>query len=161
TTSPPNRGDGPTSSGWLQLFQLLPLILLFIFSFSSSFFNSPQDQYPTFSLQRHPPYTEQRFTHSLQIPYFVNPNDFNMLEQNPRILRRYEETVETSYVKQLQQLCNSEKILQKRKLNEALGWYFNLDERKLEEAKEMKMPNCEKLNELAEIVGQARKASKF
>ncbi|CAG8586959.1 973_t:CDS:2 [Ambispora gerdemannii] len=155
-TSPPNGEDDQTTPGWLQLFQLLPLILLFIFSFSSSLFNSSQDQYPTFSLQRNPPYTEQRFTHSFQIPYFVNPNDFNMFEQNPRILRRYEEAVETSYVKQLQQYCNSEKIVQKQKLNEALGWYINLDERKLEEAKKMKMPNCEKLNELAELVSQSR-----
>ncbi|KAG9288548.1 hypothetical protein G9A89_006044 [Geosiphon pyriformis] len=149
--APRNAEEGQTTpSTWLQFVQLLPLILLFLFSLSSNLFSTTQDSTPAFSLEQIPPYTQARFTHSLQIPYFVNPKDFMSFEQNPRILRRYEDAVENKYVRQLQQRCNSEKILQKQRVNEALGWYFNRNEEKLEEAKSMKMPNCERLNKLAE-----------
>ncbi|CAG8683965.1 10428_t:CDS:2, partial [Scutellospora calospora] len=110
------------SSPLLTFFQLLPLILLFLFSFSSNWLSPTPEPMPSYSLQGNGYHTLNRYTHSLQVPYFVEPVQFSSFEQNPRKLRTFEDNIEVSYIKKLQLDCNIEVSMKQRKINEARGW---------------------------------------
>ncbi|RIB10670.1 DnaJ domain-containing protein [Gigaspora rosea] len=136
------------TSPLLSFFQLLPLILLFLFSFSSSWFSPSPEPMPSYSLQENGYHTQNRFTHSLQVPYFVEPVQFSTFEQNPRKLRTFEDYIEIAYIKKLDMDCNTELAIKKRMINEARGWVFP-DEEKLKAAESTKLPSCERLAELS------------
>ncbi|KAF9390409.1 hypothetical protein CPB97_009370 [Podila verticillata] len=79
-------GDGATS-GLSSLIQILPLILLFIISMSSSLFSDSDSSSsasssglnsatPEFSLASHGSYKSPRFTNAHNVPYFVNERKF-------------------------------------------------------------------------------------
>ncbi|CAG8552680.1 4533_t:CDS:2 [Racocetra persica] len=136
------------TSPLLTFFQLLPLILLFLFSFSSSWFYPAHEPMPSYSLQETSRYTQHRFTYSLQVPYFVEPSRFSSVEQNPRQLRQFEDHIEVAYIKRLHLDCNAEFTTKQRMINEAKGWLFRDDE-KLKAAEARSLPNCEKLMEIS------------
>ncbi|CAG8485243.1 18778_t:CDS:2 [Dentiscutata erythropus] len=136
------------TSPLLSFFQLLPLILLFLFSFSSSWFSLAPEPLPSYSFYSNGYHTENRFTHSLQVPYFVEPHQFSSIEQIPRKLRTFEDNIEISYVKKLQYDCNTESAIRQRMINDAKGWVFP-DEEKLKAAQAVKLPSCERLVELS------------
>ncbi|CAI2167353.1 5787_t:CDS:2 [Funneliformis geosporum] len=145
------NGDGPQeqqSSAILTCLQLLPLILLFFFSLSSNWLTQTPEPMPAYSLHQTDYHTQSRYTHSLNVPYYVDPKSFSSLEQNPRKLHKFEDNVEVTFVKSLTSQCNSEAIFKQRRINEARGWVFQ-DEEKLKEAQHMKLPNCEKLMDLS------------
>ena len=129
-------------------FQLLPLILLFLFSLSSNWFTPAPEPIPPYSLYQTNHHTDIRYTNSLSVPYFVDPGSFSPFEQNPRKLQRVEDNVEVTYVRSLTSHCNNEAFNRQRRINEARGWIFR-DEEKLKEAEQIKMPSCEKLMELS------------
>ncbi|CAB4432082.1 unnamed protein product [Rhizophagus irregularis] len=145
------NGDGvqeQQSSAFLTFLQLLPLILLFLFSLSSNWLTPIPEPIPPYSLQQTSHHTHTKYTNLLNVQYFVDPKSFSSFEQNPRKLQRVEDNVEVTYVKSLTSQCNNEAIYRHRKINEASGWVFR-DEEKLKEAQQIKMPNCEKLMELS------------
>ncbi|GBC01103.1 hypothetical protein RclHR1_04070005 [Rhizophagus clarus] len=144
------NGDGvqeQQSSAFLSFLQLLPLILIFLFSLSSNWLAPIPEQIP-YSLQRTDHHTHTKYTNLLNVQYFVDPKSFLSFEQNPRKLQKVEDKVEVTYVKSLTSQCNNEAIYRHRKINEASGWVFR-DEEKLKEAEQIRMPNCEKLMELS------------
>jgi DnaJ family protein B protein 12 len=145
------NGDGvqeQQSSAFLTFLQLLPLILLFLFSLSSNWLTPIPEPIPPYSLQQTDHHTQIKYTNLLNVQYFVDPKSFSLFEQNPRKLQKVEDKVEVTYVKSLTSQCNNEALYRLRKINEASGWVFR-DEEKLKEAQQIKMPNCEKLMELS------------
>ncbi|CAJ0649073.1 4788_t:CDS:2 [Entrophospora sp. SA101] len=144
----------PMNSTTVTFFQLLPLLILFVYSFYSTIFLSPmQESLPQYSLQATNYHTQSRFTHSLHVPYFVDPNQFSKFEHNPRKLRLFEDGVEINFLKQLSTRCNNEAIHKQQKINDARGW-FSSDKEKLEAATNLRTPNCEKLIEISKTKTQ-------
>lgn len=132
-----------------KLFQLLPLLLIFIPSLLSSLFGSESDTgfvKPTkFDFTESPPYTEMRTTPQHNIPYYVNPADTaKMTSSNLRILDR---RAEVAYINMLKGYCSHEYEVREQKIMAAQGW-FRTDEEALQKAKNMELPYCKKLNEL-------------
>ncbi|CAG8567885.1 15280_t:CDS:2 [Acaulospora morrowiae] len=147
----PNGGrarEQNNTSPLLTFFQLLPLILLFIFTFSSNWLTPTPEPMPAYSLHQSRYYPESRHTRSLDVPYFVEPNQFASFAQNPRKLQQFEDSIEIRFVKSLTDDCNNEFVMKQRKVNEAKGWLFP-DEEKLKDAQNTKLPSCEKLMELS------------
>ncbi|CAG8584554.1 12090_t:CDS:2 [Cetraspora pellucida] len=147
--SPNGRGAREQhTSPLLTFLQLLPLILLFLFSFSSSWFYPAQEPMPPYYLQETGRYSQQRFTYSLQVPYFVERVQFSSVEQNPRQLRKFEDNIEVAYIRRLHLDCNAEFTTKQRMINDAKGWLFR-DEEKLKAAEARSLPSCEKLMEIS------------
>lgn len=138
-----------TNSGWMTFLQLLPLLLLFFFSLTSSLFggSSTPDE-PSFAFERTPLYNVQRETRAHHVPYFINPAQFARHEQNPRRLNEFEHNVELYHVQRLQGMCRREHGERQRRLNEARGGMFGgYDEKKWNAAVAMKLDNCDRLKE--------------
>ncbi|RIA96830.1 hypothetical protein C1645_754064 [Glomus cerebriforme] len=147
------NGDGvqeQQSSALFTFLQLLPLILLFLFSLSSNWLTPTPEQISPYSLKQTNHHTHTKYTNSLKVQYFVDPESFSSFEQNPRKLQKVEDNVEVTYVKSLTSQCNNEALYRLHRINEASGWVFR-DEEKLKEAQQIKMPNCEKLSELSKL----------
>ncbi|CAG8480228.1 6266_t:CDS:2 [Paraglomus occultum] len=142
-----NGNDTHAPSGWVTFLQLLPLLLLFLFSISSNIFVPPHDPLPEFSLRQIPPYTQERYTNLLRVKYYVNPKTFGGLEQQPRKLHGLEDNVENTYVRNLSHRCLQEEMKRDKLIRDAAGWFF-YDTAKMERAKSMKMPNCDELEAL-------------
>jgi DnaJ homolog subfamily B member 12 len=93
-----------------------------------------------------PPYTQSRISHRLKIPYYVNPAEVE--DYGNKKFRKLDEMAENRYIHQVNVRCEYEHQQQARLEQEARGWGFLIDQIKLEQARQMDMPNCRRLNEL-------------
>ncbi|CAG8563613.1 9954_t:CDS:10 [Diversispora eburnea] len=136
-------------SPFLTFFQLLPLILLFIFSFSSNWLTSTPDSMPDYSLERTELFSQLRLTESFRIPYYIAPNQFTIFEQDPQKLQQFEYGIELRHVKRLSNECNNEVVTKQRMIREAQGMNIFPDREKLKKIQDTNLPSCEKLRELS------------
>lgn len=138
---------GPTSP-LETLRSLLPLLLLFILPLLSSLFSG--DSGPPGPNMRFdsavPPHTYPRTSLNLKVDYFVNPAEVK--GYNTRQWKDLDRVAENKYVGQLNAECEFERNVRQRLANEAQG-FFLTDQVKLDQARRMEMPNCERLNKIA------------
>ncbi|KAF8507978.1 DnaJ-domain-containing protein [Hysterangium stoloniferum] len=118
------------------LLQLAPLLLLFFFSFISSMpslFTTSQPPHPKYELSPNPPYTAARMTSTLDIPYYVSPQEFTahpIWSSIPEVYRNQAKAGRSS-----RQLSNFEHSIEHRWKNEMIRsceWQLGERTRKLE-----------------------------
>ena len=146
---PHNHADTPLEPQSIlsALQSLLPLLLLFLLPLLSSLFSgATTPSGPNIRLHDpKPPYTETHTTHRLNIPYYVNPldvQDFTAKKWKDLDLR-----AERQYMSYLSSECDWEQGKRQQLANEAQGFFFT-DMEKLDRARKMNMPACQKLREI-------------
>ena len=147
---PPGASNGQDErqrsiSGVLQ--NLLPLLILFILPLLSSIF-SPGDSTPSgpeFRLSPDPPFTAERATYQLRIPFFINPQDVE--DYTARMFTRLDKMVESRFLDDLQLECQGERQRRTRLVQQAQGFFFQ-DQAKMQEAKRLEMASCQRLASL-------------
>ncbi|KAF2142351.1 uncharacterized protein K452DRAFT_226614 [Aplosporella prunicola CBS 121167] len=140
--------ETPQPSLTSALSSLLPLLLLFVLPLLSSLFSgsTAPSTGPSVSFEPvGPPFTQQRTSARLKIPYWLNPTEVEDFSQ--RKLKDLDRTAEIRYMSKLNYECDSERQQQSRLLQEAQGWFF-IDETKMREARTMPMKSCKRLGEL-------------
>jgi len=133
------------STPFLSFLQLLPLLLLVLFSFTSSMFS--EDSTPTFSWQASSVNSLNRQTDRHNVPYWVNPGQFSGISSNNRKLQEFENRVEMTFVQTLQRQCQREMDERRHLINVARGGPFGLgaDANKLREYEKRRLESCERL----------------
>jgi DnaJ family protein B protein 12 len=122
---------------------LLPLLLLFIIPLMGSLFGGGGASGPSVRFDKAvPPHTLSHTSGRLSVPYWVQPKD--VVDYTPKKWKELDKVAENKYVGQLQGECEWEQAQRQRMANEAQGFFFT-DQVKLERARRMKMPSCEKI----------------
>eukprot|EP00750_Incisomonas_marina_P009239 INCI15862.1.p1 GENE.INCI15862.1~~INCI15862.1.p1 ORF type:complete len:373 (+),score=52.86 INCI15862.1:257-1375(+) len=134
------RQDDPNGNNPLaQLLQLVPMLLLMLAMFSSSFVSVPE---PDFSFDRTPTYGHtQRFQTRQGVDYWVDDSLSNTLRTDSIRALRFEQQVRALHIQSLQTQCAKE---QRQRQHERM---FMHRRRRHEEP----LPSCEKLNELYHV----------
>ncbi|ANB12940.1 Hlj1p [Sugiyamaella lignohabitans] len=132
-----------------QLFELLPLMLLFfvpvLFSLFGDSSSSTGLRTPRYEFKSVPPYTLERTTPLHHIPYYVKPEDVTQLPE--RKLRQLDRQAEVSYVQALKNRCYHEYENKQQKISDAKGWFF-VDTDAYNEAIQIPLPSCDRLDTL-------------
>lgn len=141
------RAEGePPQSASSVLTSLLPLILLFIFPLLSSLFSSSGPTGPAMTFTgAAPPLTHKLVSEYHKVPYWVNKEEIKDYSKKQK--RALSDRAERSYLHHLQVSCDAERQEQNRLAQLAQGWFFQ-DEAMMQRARNMKMENCVKLNEM-------------
>ncbi|KAF2013693.1 DUF1977-domain-containing protein [Aaosphaeria arxii CBS 175.79] len=144
TAQPPGtEQQGSVSSA---LSSLLPLILLFILPLLTSLFGgSSTSSGPSIFFESKSPYTQHRLTANLKIPYYVNPVEVDDYSRSK--WRKLDEMAERKYVHNINVRCDMENAQQEQMKQDAHGWFL-IDEEKMEKARKMDKPNCQKLRDM-------------
>jgi DnaJ family protein B protein 12 len=144
---PEDLHETATTNLWRMFYQMLPLILLFLFPVLSGLFGGggADTTGPKFSKHPSPPYTQQRVTPTYNIPFYVNPKD--MEGMGMRDATRLGNRAEQSIINQYNAGCTREEMARQQKLQDAHGFFYT-DKEALKKAREMEMPSCRKLQEL-------------
>lgn len=130
------------------LMSLLPLAILFLIPMLSSLFSGLSgEQGPRFNMELRPPYTHLQQTVRYDIPYFVNPKDWDKMGKKERV--KFDRDVESRIISDWNTACRWERNEKERRIQESIGVLWT-DERALKKAKEMRLPSCEKLKEAEE-----------
>ena len=159
----PNAGEGQSPRS--ILLQLAPLLLLFLFSFFTSIpslFTTPPPPDPSYAFSSHPPYTSQRLTSTLDIPYYVSPDDFTAhpiwasipdshknlpkAGSSSRQLSQFERSIERHWTNQMVQMCERERDGRERRIEAKSGWLgVGADWEALRRIRNEKLESCEVL----------------
>ncbi|RPB28627.1 DnaJ-domain-containing protein [Terfezia boudieri ATCC MYA-4762] len=140
--------------------QLLPLIILFMFPIISGLFSelgsgSGKSQFPDVRFEKVHPFTQRRFTPKHNIPYWVSPRELKEFGMQPgakgvdRKLEEMDKRAEVRYIGWLQAECGREMRVQKREIEDAMGWLW-ADAKKVKEASEKILPACQTLRDMGE-----------
>jgi DnaJ family protein B protein 12 len=143
----PNEPPEPPANLMSTILGLLPLIALFILPLLSSLFSGSETAAGPSMRFDGPvaPHTEHRLTNRLKVDYYVNPAE--VAQYNPHKLSQLDKKAEASYIQQLNIGCQEELDMQQRLVNEAQGWFIQ-DADKMQQARMMKMKNCDRLESL-------------
>lgn len=139
-----NAEERPQSS-MSALSNLLPLLILFVLPLLSSIFSSTTPSGPSIRFDSpKDPYTMHRVTPRLKVNYYINPKD--VVDYSFRKMNELDKKAETKYVSDLQYGCQAEHRQRNRMVEEAQGWFFE-DVEKMEEARNLEMRSCRRLEE--------------
>ncbi|EPQ56318.1 DnaJ-domain-containing protein, partial [Gloeophyllum trabeum ATCC 11539] len=143
--------------------QLLPLLVLFAFSFLSALpklFATPETPDPRFSFHPTPQYNLERSTHGYNVHYYVNPREFSKHPISEEIARngdkglspglsRFEKNIEKIYVQDLYDQCQRG-IDRKQQRKEAEVGFFGIgtDWEKVRQIDQEKVESCDRLREM-------------
>lgn len=92
-----------------------------------------------------PPHTQQHISSRLKLPYWVDPREVE--DYSARKWRDLDKVAEVKYVSNLNVECEVEQNKRNRIINEATGFFWT-DQVRLDEARNMDMRSCKRLNEL-------------
>lgn len=92
-----------------------------------------------------PPHTMHRNTARLKIDYYLNPIDVE--DYSPSKFTQLDKLAETKYVQQLRVGCEQEHETRQRVVESAQGWFVQ-DPHLMQQARDMEMLNCRKLENL-------------
>lgn len=91
------------------------------------------------------PHTEGRTTPTINVKYFVDPED--ILGYTASKLDQLDRTAEVNLVRHLRTECENEITYKRRLREQAMGWFYQ-DPDKVATANNYKMPSCERLQSL-------------
>lgn len=131
-----------------NLIQLLPLVFLMLMPLLMSLFSdstSKTSVRPQFVFESVHPYTEQRFTPTYHVPFYVQKDHSEKLSK--RGLQKLDNQAEMTYVRQMNAQCSIEEEAKQQAIQDSKGWFF-LDQVKYETAKQMQTPSCDILKQL-------------
>jgi DnaJ homolog subfamily B member 12 len=144
--NPPRQANNNSSI----FFQLLPILIVILFTALPAIFNSTSIPTPTPSfvfVAAQPPYTLERTTPHHHIPYFVNPDDISSLSNVK--LRQLDQKAEVTFVRGLRDQCQYEHNLRQQKMADAQSWLGQVkDKEAFDEARKMTLPSCERLSSM-------------
>lgn len=148
TAQPPGSEEAPSLSGTIS--SLIPLLFLFILPLLSSIWSSGSTPQGPSIVFDHPrgSYSEARTSKKFHVNYWVDPREIN--GYNNRDLRRLDEIAENKYIQTVNVRCETERYQRSRMEQEATGWFYD-DEVKMQQARDMPMPNCKKLKDMGII----------
>lgn len=135
------------------LLQLLPLLVLGLFSllaYAPSLFSTPD---PNFTWNPSTTYSTQRMTTKHHVPYYVNDNQFNSHpfvtgENSKRDLAGFENRVENSYKQAMYSSCERAREYQENRLRATRGFLgIGADEVAAKKIMEEVYDSCEKLKQ--------------
>lgn len=130
-------------STWETFKQLVPILIILLATLFSSFFSGESS--PEYSFTRLAQYSVQRSTPHYKIPYYVGEK---FLEDKSELkLRNFDSKVESIYIQDRRARCSREQVHKNELMEEAQGWFYT-DQRKLNQANAMPMPNCQELRNL-------------
>lgn len=151
---PTERAQEAEQSWTNTLFQLLPLLLLAVFSllsYAPTFFSTAD---PSYRFVPAGSYTHQRFTPQHGVSYYVDQSQW---KQHPFIaeqsisnggLSGFEARVETDYTNKLATQCSRFRELQQRKLQSASGFFgIGADPDKLARIRDERYDACDRLRD--------------
>lgn len=142
---PANSGQAENAGGIAALYQLLPLLLLFILPLISSLFSSsssgPSVRFDTAV----PPRTMHRVTPRYKIDYFIDPREVEGWSSSQ--FYKLDNRAEVDYINHLQYGCENESERKRQAIDDARGFFFT-NEEALRRARGMQMPSCERLDGL-------------
>lgn len=129
------------TSGFGMIMQLAPLLLIVGMTLITNLLSSD----PPYSLHYDRDYRFKRTTDSLQVPYYTQKSFDKSFKKNSSDYNKLMKTIEADYKDRLRNTCyqeqqNKETLLRK-------GQFFR-DQRWIDQAKNMKLTHCEKLEEL-------------
>ncbi|KAK4610391.1 hypothetical protein CLAFUW4_13539 [Fulvia fulva] len=140
---PHNHENQQPQSAFQALQGLLPLLLLFILPLLSSLFSGSTPSGPGMRFDGAVnPHTQQHTTRNLKVNYWVNPVEVK--DYTGKQWKQLDATADRKYVNQLSTECELEQSQRQRLAQEAQGFFFT-DQVKMDEARKMKMPSCQKL----------------
>ena len=138
------------------LLQILPLIILFAFSFLSSLPSLFTTAPPSFAFSKTHSLSLQRETPRLKVSYYVSPNEFNQHPiwegttpnhsgHVPAKVKKFELDVEQSYLSSLRYHCSRLMEDRDRRLEQYSGLFFGLgrNEEMLKKIAAEKYESCE------------------
>eukprot|EP00004_Rigifila_ramosa_P007822 TRINITY_DN189_c3_g1_i1.p1 TRINITY_DN189_c3_g1~~TRINITY_DN189_c3_g1_i1.p1 ORF type:complete len:345 (-),score=70.26 TRINITY_DN189_c3_g1_i1:45-1079(-) len=99
-----NQEEIPSFS--MNIMQLMPLILMFLFVYASS--GPSRSAAPLYSFEMSPEFSIARITSQKGVPFFVSDSFFSTVDTS-RALRILEDKIEVDYRTHLDQACRSEK----------------------------------------------------
>ncbi len=135
------------------LLQLLPLIVLGLFSllaYAPSLFSTPD---PQFTWSPSQTYKTQRMTQDHNIPYYVNDQQFNNHpfvtgERSAKDIKGFEHRVENAYKQAMYSSCERQREYQERKLAATRGFLgIGADEEAAKKIRAEVYESCEKLKQ--------------
>lgn len=141
-----------SSGGFVQLLQLLPLLVLFMLSFFNSGDSATGNKY--FSLTPTQPYVNQLFTKLVpvkDIPYYVDDRFLRTYNRDRYQLAQVERMVEKTYHNYLVNECNNQATYKKRlekDAREKTGVTEEERNRLLRRAEEFELSRCTELENL-------------
>lgn len=141
-----------SSGGFVQLLQLLPLLVLFMLSFFNSGDSAAGNKY--FSLTPTQPYVNQLFTKLVpvkDIPYYVDDRFLRTYNRDRYQLAQVERMVEKTYHNYLVNECNNQASYKKRlekDAREKTGVTEEERNRLLRRAEEFELSRCTELENL-------------
>lgn len=143
--------DEPPQTTTSTLSNLLPLLILFILPLLSSIFSATTPAGPSIQFDSpKDPYTMHRRTPRLKINYYINPKDVE--DYSGRKMSELDRLAENKFVSDLQFGCQAEQRQRSRMVDEAQGWFFE-DADKMQEARNLDMRNCRRLQEFGLPMG--------
>lgn len=125
-----------------QMVQLLPLLLMLLFSVSS-FFSADENLY---SFHQTREFNKELKTAAHNVPFFVNMKTYQKKYSHPSKRQVLEANVESEYYRNLQYQCSREKEHQRTALYQASSWITGSKEA-LDRARSMKLPKCEEMHQ--------------
>lgn len=129
---------------WTQYIPIIGILLIFLIS---NLFNSGEaaSSIPSFSYTQDRRFTQARSTPNYHVKFFVNPRDTKNLSAGK--LRQLDRYAETTYISNLRDKCNRETVHREQLLRNAQGW-FSRDEEQYQQALNMPLRSCERLDDL-------------
>lgn len=155
------QGEAPQTRSVLT--QLLPLIIIFAFSFLSmlpDLFATPSVPDPGFQFTKTSRFDVERQTNNLHISYYVNSRDFNA---HPKIaadlavgqyrrgstLARFESSIEQVYTQNVYTQCQSDINKRERRKEAEIGFFgVGTDWEKVKKIEAETFASCEELKRL-------------
>lgn len=125
--------------------QLAPVLLFLLIPLLSALFSELSA--PDYSFAKTSHFNVEKATPRHHIPFYVNENAMAKKNLSPSQQRNFELKVENMYIQDKRLKCSKEQIMKNELMEEAQGW-FSVDHRKLAQAENMPMPNCQRLRQL-------------
>jgi Domain of unknown function (DUF1977) len=123
-----------------QFLQLLPLLLMLLFSFLSMFGGEDSQ----FSFHQTYDYSLLKTTPTHSVHYYVNPGQYARKYTQQSKKKALERSVEAEYLRNIQHMCSQEREQQRYKIAQASSW-FGGSKKALENARGMKLGRCEEV----------------
>jgi len=144
----PNAPEEPPASFSTTLIGLLPLLFILVLPLLSSFFSGSGSGAAGPSMRFDsavPPHTLHRHTPRMKVDYYINPVDVE--NYTPSQFSKLDQKAEINFVQRLDLECKNEHAARQELIDSAQGWFYQ-DAEKIQQARNMEMRSCKKLDSM-------------
>jgi DnaJ family protein B protein 12 len=144
----PNAPPDPPASFQSTLMGLLPLLFILVLPILSSIFSGGTSTATGPSMRFDgavPPHTLHRHTNRMNVDYYLNPSEVETY--TPSQFSKLDQKAEISYISRLNVECQSEEVARQELIGRAQGWFYQ-DVEKMNQARNMEMKSCRRLDSM-------------